>query len=50
MIMFGGRTSTENLNDVWSLDLNTNAWQNITPVLGSEIPIPGLLRMLYMTL
>ncbi len=39
MILFGGRTSTGNLNDVWSLNLNTNEWQNITPTSGA-MPAP----------
>lgn len=34
MIIFGGRTSTGNLNDVWSLNLNSNEWQNLTPSNG----------------
>ncbi|MBK8551241.1 MAG: T9SS type A sorting domain-containing protein [Ignavibacteria bacterium] len=35
MIVFGGRNSTGNLNDVWSLNLSTNEWNNITPASGS---------------
>jgi len=39
IILFGGRTSAGNLNDVWSLNLNTNMWQNITPASG-QMPSP----------
>lgn len=39
MLVFAGRNSTGNLNDVWSLNLNTNEWQNITPTSGS-MPAP----------
>jgi hypothetical protein len=33
--MFGGRSSAGSLNEVWSLNLNTNQWENITPMSGS---------------
>ena len=38
MVMYGGRNSTGSFNDIWSLDLNTNFWQNITPATG---PVPA---------
>jgi len=34
MIVFGGRTASGNLNDVWNLNLNTNMWQNLSPPSG----------------
>lgn len=37
IIVFGGRSAAGNLNDVWSLNLSTNAWLNITPASG-QIP------------
>lgn len=37
IIIFGGRNVSGNLNDVWSLDLSTNQWQDITPLSG---PMP----------
>ncbi|MGH2575179.1 MAG: Kelch repeat-containing protein, partial [Ignavibacteria bacterium] len=39
MIIFGGRTATANLNEIWGLNLNTNVWQNITPGSG-QMPAP----------
>ncbi|MEM9023872.1 MAG: kelch repeat-containing protein, partial [Bacteroidota bacterium] len=39
MIVFGGRAVTGFLNDLWSLDLNTNTWTEIT-VSGGAIPSP----------
>ncbi|MDQ3019122.1 MAG: T9SS type A sorting domain-containing protein [Bacteroidota bacterium] len=39
VIVFGGKTSSGNLNDVWSLNLNNYEWQNITPVSG-QMPSP----------
>lgn len=41
MILFAGRNSTGNLNDVWSLNLNTNEWQNLTPSSGL-MPAPRI--------
>ncbi len=39
MIMYGGRNAAGTLNDVWSLNLNTNVWQDITPTSGL-LPAP----------
>ena len=35
IIMFGGRSSSGPSSEVWSLNLNTNEWENITPASGS---------------
>jgi hypothetical protein len=39
MILFAGRAASGDQNDVWSLDLNTNLWSDITPASGSA-PAP----------
>lgn len=31
VLLFGGRTSSSRLNDVWFLDLSTNTWQELSP-------------------
>ena len=38
-VVFGGKTATENLNDVWAFDLRNNWWSNLTPASGSK-PAP----------
>ncbi len=39
MIVFGGITSAGNVNEVWSLDLNSNAWSLIPPT-SAQAPAP----------
>jgi hypothetical protein len=41
MIVFGGRTATGDVNDVWSFDLATELWSDITPSSG---PAPAVRR------
>ncbi len=39
MLVFGGNSTSGNLNDIWSLDLNTNAW-SLIPTVSTQIPLP----------
>ena len=39
MLVFGGSTSGGNVNDVWSLNLNTNEW-SLIPAVSSQLPEP----------
>ncbi len=39
MILFGGRTSSGDLNDVWAFDLSEETWTEITPG-GGPVPDP----------
>ena len=41
MIVFGGRTSSGNRNDVWAFDFASNNWSEITPTAGPA-PAPRL--------
>src|SRR5690554_4049701 len=34
LVLFGGRTASESLNDVWALDLATHQWTELTPATG----------------
>ncbi|NKB72681.1 MAG: T9SS type A sorting domain-containing protein [Candidatus Latescibacteria bacterium] len=40
MVVFGGRTSNADQNDVWAFDLNENSWTEITPDNDGPTPIP----------
>ena len=35
MIVFGGRGTSGDFNDVWVFDLTTNTWANLTPATGA---------------
>lgn len=39
MIVFGGNTSGGNVNEIWSLDLNSNVWSLIPPT-SAQAPAP----------
>lgn len=39
LVIFGGKTASENLNDVWAFDLHNNGWSNLTPASGA-VPAP----------
>ena len=39
MLVFGGNSTSGNLNDIWSLDLNTNVW-SLIPTVSTQIPAP----------
>jgi hypothetical protein len=41
VILFGGRTAAGDVNDIWSFDLTTEAWSDITPSSG---PAPASRR------
>lgn len=34
MIVFGGRGTSGDYNDIWAFDLNTNTWRDLTPTSG----------------
>jgi hypothetical protein len=34
MVIFGGRSASGNLNDVWAFDLRNNTWSELTPTSG----------------
>lgn len=36
MIVFGGRTASGDVHDIWSFDLTLEAWTDITPVSGPQ--------------
>jgi hypothetical protein len=39
MVIFGGKSASGNLNDVWAFDLQNNGWTELTPASGSS-PAP----------
>ncbi|MGH7454930.1 MAG: Kelch repeat-containing protein, partial [bacterium] len=39
MVIFGGKSASGNLNDVWAFDLRNNSWSELTPTSGSA-PAP----------
>ncbi|MCI0690675.1 T9SS type A sorting domain-containing protein [candidate division KSB1 bacterium] len=39
LVIFGGKSASGNLNDVWAFDLRTNTWSELTPTSG---PAPAL--------
>lgn len=41
MLVFGGRAATGDLNDIWSFDLTSHTWTDVTPSNGSA---PGARR------
>lgn len=40
MILFGGRTETAYLNDLWILDISSGEWQEIEAAPGTMLPAP----------
>ncbi len=39
LVIFGGKSASGNLNDVWAFDLRNNSWSELTPTSGSA-PAP----------
>jgi hypothetical protein len=39
LVIFGGKSASGNLNDVWAFDLRNNSWSELTPASGSA-PAP----------